>query len=102
MDVAKYCAEQKYKIRCNTICPGPIHTELWEEILQQNLEQYEKMLANVVADISVGRMGTPEEVAEQIVNVTCSEYMNGTEIIIDGGYCLGRARSHIREIGASV
>lgn len=71
----------KKNITFNAICPGPIliPNTGWEKNKEQRKE-YEKKAA-------LGRLGTPEEVAE-VVCFLCSEQaslVNGTTVVVDGG-----------------
>ena len=71
-------------IRVNAVCPGYIRTPLIEEALTSNPE----MEAQIVARHPVGRMGTPEEIAEAVVWL-CSDaasFVTGHTMTVDGGY----------------
>lgn len=69
-----------YGIRVNAVAPGIINTEIHSESTPEQLEQYKR-------SIPLGRMGTPEEVAN-IILVLASDlasYLTGTTIDINGG-----------------
>lgn len=68
-------------IRCNSLHPGPIETDMgyaaWpESIRQSRLEQ-----------MPMGRYGTPDEIANAALFLASDEasYMTGAEMIVDGG-----------------
>lgn len=70
------------KIRCNSIAPGAIKTEINKEVWNGE-EAYE----NLLELIPYKRIGLPEDIG----NVACwlasdeSEYINGTTLFVDGG-----------------
>lgn len=68
----------KRGITCNAIAPGFIETEMTAELPE---EVREKMLAQ----ISLGRYGKPEEVAQLAVFLASANYITGQTIVIDGG-----------------
>ncbi len=73
-------------IRVNTVSPGPVFVEggAWDDIKQNMPEIYE----STVAAIPIGRMGSGEEVANQVALLAspASGYTNGANIVIDGGF----------------
>lgn len=71
----------KYNILTNTISPGFIETDLTHQ--NNTKEEIETLISN----IPIGRMGTPEEVANLVYYLTISNtFISGQNIIIDGGY----------------
>ncbi len=69
-----------YGIRVNAVAPGVIDTEIHKQSTPEQIEQYKQ-------SIPLGRMGTPEEVAN-IILVLASDlasYLTGTTIGINGG-----------------
>jgi 3(or 17)beta-hydroxysteroid dehydrogenase len=92
--VALYCAQQGWKIRCNSIHPAAILTPLWEPMLGIGAEREARMQA-LVADTPLQRFGMPEEVAAIALLLASDEatYVTGTEINIDGGLLAGSAAS---------
>ena len=74
----------KDNIRINTICPGPIMTEM----LEVALPFMPKMLDVMASKTNLQRIGQPEEIAGAALWLCTDEaaYMIGKEIAIDGGY----------------
>lgn len=71
----------RYNILCNTISPGFIATDL---TYQNNTEQE---LEKIVENIPVKRLGTPEEIANLVYQLTIENtFITGQNIFIDGGY----------------
>ncbi|EKD14332.1 uncharacterized protein L3040_008316 [Drepanopeziza brunnea f. sp. 'multigermtubi'] len=48
-------------IRVNCVSPGPVDTELWKGMSE---EQRKKMFENIASEVLTGKVGKPEEVAE--------------------------------------
>lgn len=92
--VALYCAQQGWKIRCNSIHPAAILTPIWEPMLGIGPDREAKMQA-LVADTPLKRFGMPDEVAAIALMLASDEatYVTGTEINIDGGLLAGSAVS---------
>ncbi len=92
--VALYCAQQGWKIRCNSVHPAAILTPIWEPMLGTGPER-EARMATLVADTPLKRFGMPDEVAAVAVMLASDEatYITGTEINIDGGLLAGSAAS---------
>ncbi|MBO0737086.1 MAG: glucose 1-dehydrogenase [Alphaproteobacteria bacterium] len=68
-------------IRVNAVCPGFIKTRMTEDTMRRRGEA-------VLAQVPLGRMGNPEEIAEMVVWL-CSErasYVSGAAYNVDGGW----------------
>lgn len=92
--VALYCAQNGWAIRCNSLHPAAILTEMWEPVLGQGPDRETRMAA-FVADTPLKRFGTVEEVAALAVLLASDEagYITGAEFNIDGGLLAGSAAS---------
>lgn len=90
--VALYCAQQGWRIRCNSIHPAAILTPMWEQMLGEGPEREARMAA-LVADTPLRRFGRADEVAALAVTLASDKatYVTGTEISIDGGLLAGSA-----------
>jgi len=73
------------KIRVNAISPGRIDTPIFNGVL--NEEQTNQFNATIVANVPLGRMGNPDEVAKAASFLASddSSYITGTELSVDGG-----------------
>ncbi len=71
-------------IRVNMVDPGVIETEAAAELPP---EQYEALQARYRALTSLGRLGTPGEVADVVLFLVgdLSRYVTGTALAVDGG-----------------
>lgn len=76
------CAALGNRVRANSIHPGHIVTPLTAAAHAD--EATHRML---LADVPIGRMGTPEEIADAILFLASdgSRYMTGSELVVDGG-----------------
>ncbi|QZD93316.1 SDR family oxidoreductase [Qipengyuania xiapuensis] len=92
--VALYAAQNGWAIRCNSIHPAAILTDIWEPMLGDGPDRDAKMAA-LVADTPLKRFGTVEEVAAACVYLASPEsgYMTGAELTLDGGLLAGSAAS---------
>jgi len=69
----------------NSVSPGYISTPLTHR--NNTTQDLEKL----VTGIPIGRLGTPEEIAN-VVEFLCSDlntYMNGQDLVVDGGFSIG-------------
>jgi NAD(P)-dependent dehydrogenase (short-subunit alcohol dehydrogenase family) len=74
-------------IRVNALCPGVIHTPMVDRITNRNPETE----AQFTALEPIGRMGTPEEMAEAAIWL-CSDaasFITGHPLVADGGLVAG-------------
>ncbi|KAA3633293.1 MAG: SDR family NAD(P)-dependent oxidoreductase [Bacteroidetes bacterium] len=79
----------KYNIRCNSISPARIHTPFVDSFIAQNYPGREKeMFDNLSKTQPIGRMGTPQEVADLALYLASDEaaFITGTDFPIDGGF----------------
>lgn len=76
-------------IRCNSICPGTVNSPSLEQRMRAGGD-YEKAHADFLARQPMGRIGEPQEIAAVAALLASDEatYMSGTEIVIDGGWCI--------------
>ena len=76
-------------IRCNSIMPGSIATDVW----LQRAERNPKVFQDLKPWYPRGRIGTPTDIAEAVVFLASSrsDWMTGTEMIVDGGLTAGLA-----------
>jgi 3(or 17)beta-hydroxysteroid dehydrogenase len=84
--VAGYCKSKGYAVRCNSVHPSGIDTPM----VHQRLEEAAQAKGlQVEALINSQQMGLPEDVANMVVFLASDEsrYVNGTEMVIDDGYC---------------
>ena len=74
-------------IRVNCVCPGPIDTKFVRQAWDRAPDPDAARLCNV-SGVALGRMGSPEEVANAVLFLSSDEssYVTGTAMAVDGGY----------------
>jgi 2-keto-3-deoxy-L-fuconate dehydrogenase len=78
----------KKNVRCNCICPARVHTPLVDGYLRSNYPGREQeKFRELSAYQPLGRMGTPEEVAQMALYLCSDEasFITGQAFPIDGG-----------------
>ncbi len=90
----------KDKIRANCICPGSIHSEMFDDGIKNFAKKMEgqgggalsseQIMDNIAKGIPLGRIGEPEDVASLALFLSSEEasFINGAVLVIDGGQCL--------------
>jgi NAD(P)-dependent dehydrogenase (short-subunit alcohol dehydrogenase family) len=75
-------------IRVNSVHPGYTFTPTMQIMLSKDSESKDLINTIVSTKVPLGRMGTPEEIANGILFLASDEssYITGTELVIDGGY----------------
>ncbi len=79
----------RHGIRVNALAPGTIDTPmLHRDLGGMNREEADRFLAQVADANALGRIGTPEEIADVVVFLAsdASRYVTGTSVVVDGGY----------------
>jgi 2-keto-3-deoxy-L-fuconate dehydrogenase len=69
------------KIRVNAVCPGTIDTPWVKRLVEGAGESLDALRARQ----PMGRLGTPEEVADAVLYLTTAEFATGTILTVDGG-----------------
>jgi 2-keto-3-deoxy-L-fuconate dehydrogenase len=80
-------------IRCNCLCPGTVHTPSLDERIATNAAvagSIEAAREAFIARQPMGRLGTPEEIAELAVYLSsdAAQFITGQAVVIDGGLTL--------------
>ena len=82
-------------ITVNTICPGRVDTGRLEVVVRKRAEQEghdpDKMMREILDEVPVGRLGTPDDVAGMVALLVSprGSFITGTAIQVDGGLLRG-------------
>ena len=73
-------------IRINAVCPGIIHTPMLDKMMATQADALNAMLA----DVPIGRLGRPEEIASAVLWLCSSaaSFVIGHALTVDGGYTI--------------
>ncbi len=84
--VALDCGARGLPIRANTVHPGAIRTPMYDRYLNAGGATPEEIETIMASAHPMGRVGTPEEVAQAIIFLSCddSSFTSGTDLNIDG------------------
>jgi NAD(P)-dependent dehydrogenase (short-subunit alcohol dehydrogenase family) len=69
-------------VRVNVICPGLVDTEYWEAAPPG---MKEKLFADAVARLPVGRVGTPDDIGRAVMALITNSFIDGAVLVVDGG-----------------
>jgi NAD(P)-dependent dehydrogenase (short-subunit alcohol dehydrogenase family) len=85
--VALQCAKKGWDIRCNSVHPTFIDTELLENFRLDKSVPREATVDKLAAQVPLGRVGEPEDVALGVLYLASDEsrFMTGAELKLDGG-----------------
>lgn len=88
--VALHGARKRPVVRCNSLHPAFIEGDMVNDIIRTRPDK-EKARAKLGAQIPVGRLGQPQEVANAVVFLLSpsSSFTTGSELVVDGGLVAG-------------
>ena len=68
-------------VRVNAVAPGMIDTKM-------NACYTEEEKAAFLQGVALGKMGTPQQVADAVLFLAEAEYVTGQTLAVDGGVCI--------------
>lgn len=68
-------------IRVNAVCPGTVDSPWVHRLVEEAGESLDALRARQ----PLGRLGTPEEIADAVAYLAGAEFVTGTLLVIDGG-----------------
>ncbi len=93
--IALHCAQHAPGIRCNSIHPTYVDSEMLDPIAEMFSSRAE-MLAGMAELVPAGRVATPQDIADVIVFLASdgSRMMTGSQVVVDGGQLAGLPSRH--------
>jgi NAD(P)-dependent dehydrogenase (short-subunit alcohol dehydrogenase family) len=88
--VALHGARKRPPVRCNSVHPAFIEGDMVDALVKQRPDPA-KAMAKLHAQIPLGRLGRPQEVASTVVWLLsdASSFTTGSEVLADGGLIAG-------------
>jgi len=85
--VAIDCARKGLGIRCNSVHPGVIHTDMGDQVMALGNNDAAAKWAERLVQIPMGEAGQAVDVANCILFLASDEarHVTGTELVVDGG-----------------
>lgn len=87
-----------HQVRVNAICPGTIHTPIWDEFLRRDPD----ILQRLARWYPLGRVGRPEDVAQAALFLASDDaaWITGQSLAVDGGLTAGNMQmfNEIRQV----
>jgi len=98
--VALYCAGKGYNIRCNSIHPTYVDTEMLDPVADA-FGSRKVMLDGMASQVPIGRVAKPEDIASAILYLCSAEasMVTGHQMVIDGGQMAGMPAQHSTKRG---
>lgn len=84
----------QYNINCNAVMPGIVETPRMEKLCRVKAEKrgwtYEAVYQEYLDEMALGRVTTPQDVANAVVFLSCDDSRNitGQEIVVCGGWAV--------------
>ncbi|OIJ88335.1 SDR family oxidoreductase [Streptomyces colonosanans] len=69
-------------LRVNVVSPGVVRTELWRDLPEADRNRHYESAA---ASLPMGRVGTPDDVAEAYLYLMRGGFSTGSVVVVDGG-----------------
>ena len=91
MSVALHCAQNGYRIRCNSVHPGQIRTPMLEALFAHAAETAgvgeSAIEQEFLSRIPLGEFGEPDDIANAVLFLASDEakHVTGTKLVVDGG-----------------
>lgn len=84
--IALHCARAGTGIRCNSIHPGVVRTQMLDKVMAQ-VPNPEELMGGYIAMHPIGRIGEPADIAAMAVYLAGDEsgFVTGSAFTVDGG-----------------
>ncbi len=93
--VALHCAQYKLNIRCNSVHPTYVDSEMLDPIAEM-FESRQAMVSAMSEEVPLGKLAQPQDIANVILFLASDEsaMMTGSPVIVDGGQTSGMPGKH--------
>ncbi|MEM7708566.1 MAG: SDR family oxidoreductase [Pseudomonadota bacterium] len=94
--VAMHCAEKRYPIRCLSIHPTYVDTEMLDPVASELGIDRVDLTKGMAAHVPMGRVATPQDIANVVVFAASDEaaMVSGSSLIADGAQLAGPRSAH--------
>jgi 3(or 17)beta-hydroxysteroid dehydrogenase len=94
--VALHCAQRGYPIRCVSIHPTYVDTEMLDPVAQAMGGNREALLARMAGQVPAGRVAVPDDIARAILYAASDDaaMISGSSLIVDGAQLAGPPPTH--------
>jgi NAD(P)-dependent dehydrogenase (short-subunit alcohol dehydrogenase family) len=90
--VAQHCAEEGLRIRCNSVHPGDVRTQIWDDRNHERARDtgvpFEEIIGRARANIPLGDFPTPDDIAAAVSFLVsdAARFITGEQLLVDGGF----------------
>lgn len=94
--VALHCAQRRYPIRCVSIHPTYVDSEMLDPVAAAAGVTRQSLIAAMAQQVPMGRVATPNDVASAVLFAASDEasMVSGSGIIVDGAQLAGPPGAH--------
>lgn len=95
---ALYCAERGYPIRCLSVHPTYVDTEMLDPVVEAAGGDRDTLLDGMARLVPMGRVAKPADVAYTVLFAASGEaaMVSGSQLIVDGAQLAGPPSAHFR------
>ena len=83
--IVRAMAVELAPLRVNAVSPGWVRTPIWQDVAGADTE---RLLDAMAKQLPVGRVGTPQDVADALLFLLGNGYTTGSVLHVDGGHRL--------------
>jgi 3(or 17)beta-hydroxysteroid dehydrogenase len=85
--VAIHCSRKKYGIRCNSVHPDPVQTNMGDALMSMYGGDIKKGWENIPNSVPIGTPAEAVDIANLVLFLASNEarHITGSEMVIDGG-----------------
>ncbi|MEM7569645.1 MAG: SDR family oxidoreductase [Pseudomonadota bacterium] len=94
--VALHCAEKRYQVRCISIHPTYVDTEMLDPVAQAGGISRSDLTEGMAKLVPMGRVATPKDIADTVVFAASDRaaMISGSALMVDGAQLAGPPSAH--------